>query len=128
MREEQRNRVFIHFWGPTERQYQSWGIPGQPEHLAEKNKSVVKLPSGKIHSYLKVTSEVVHFEELPLEHRLVCNRSLVTLAWFPQREARPQGPVPVHTHLAHLGVALLHEQQQGDQGADELLLHSWGVG
>lgn len=34
----------------------------------------------------------------------------------------------MHTHLAHLGVALLHEQHQGHQGADELLLHSWGVG
>lgn len=34
----------------------------------------------------------------------------------------------MHTHLAHLGIALLHGQQQGHQGADQLLLHSRGAG
>lgn len=65
MMQEQRNRVFIHFWGPIGRQYQSWGIPGQPEHLPEKKKKkgFVKLISRKINSYLKGTSEVVRFAE-----------------------------------------------------------------
>lgn len=54
-------------------------------------------------------------------------RMLLILIWFPQREVHPQSSEPACTHLGHLGVALLHGQQQGHQGADQLLLQGRGA-
>lgn len=55
-------------------------------------------------------------------------RMLLILIWFPQREVHPQSSEPMCTHLGHLGVALLHGQQQGHQGADRSFTTPSGVG
>ena len=64
MKQEQRNRVFTHFWGPIRREYQSYAIPEELNYAPEKKKKYeTGFGENNSYQYLKHTRKVGCFEK-----------------------------------------------------------------